>query len=380
MNEEKKSRIIKKTKAFLIDAVKMLFVLTACALIGIWLAVGSRAGSPKRFAQEYFKYYASSNYAKMYEMVQCEEDDFINEDHFSYKYESERLYGGVKKYKFGKAKEEGGKVIYNVKYTTGTGREGTLEIALKKQKKRVYGIFSTWKVNLDNEIAKDCSVGVVSGLSGYIDHISLNSCKSGKSEDGSMDYYFIDRMFKGDHIITLNSENITAYNFSKTVDKSGVQMIIDSSMLELPEKDKDEMYEYAKFLLSSMYGYAMDGNTQFDDFSYMFYSDEGTQERARACFDNLRAATVKEDGAILQQITINNVSVALAEYTYPSDALVDVAYTYSYVARTGRTSISGITKEYDGMGTAMAMIRFKQINGTWRVTDISMPCADYSDE
>lgn len=378
MNEEKKSKVIKKVKSFIIDAVKMLSVLIICALIGIWLAVGSRAGSSKRYAQEYFKYYASSNYSKMYEMVDCEEDDFINEDHFTYKYESERLYGGVKKYKFGKAKEEDGKVIYNVKFTTGTDKEGTLEIALKKQKKHVYGIFSTWKVNLDNEIAKDCSVGVTSGLSGYIDHISLDSCKNGASEDGSMNYYFIDRMFKGDHVITLNCENITSYTFSKTVDRSGVQMIVDPSMLELPQKDKDEMYDYAKFLLSSMYGYAMDGTTQYDDFAYMFNNDEGTQERARACFDNLRAATVKEDGGILQQITINNVSVALAEYTYPSDALVDVAYTYSYVARTGRTSISGITKEYDGMGTAMAMIRFKQIDGIWKVTDISMPCADYS--
>lgn len=380
MNEEKKSKLKKKIKAYAIDAIKMLGVLIICAFLGIWFAVGSRAGSPKRYAQEYFKYYASSNYSKMYEMVDCEEDDFINEDHFTYKYESERLYGGVKKYKFGKAEEKNGKVIYNVTYTTGTDKKGELEIVLKKQKKRVYGIFSTWKVNLDNEIAKDCSVGVVSGLGGYIDHISLDSCKNGKSEDGSMDYYFIDRMFKGDHIITLNSENVTSYTFSKTVDKSGVQMIIDASMLELPQKDKDEMYDYAKFVLSSMYGYAMDGTTQYDDFSYMFYNDEGTQERARACFENLRAATVKEDGGILQQITINNVSVALAEYTYPSDALVDVAYTYSYVARTGRTSISGITKEYDGMGTAMAMIRFKQIDGTWKVTDISLPCVDYSNQ
>ena len=378
MDEEKKAKRKKKIKAFLIDAVKMLAVLMICALIGIWLAVGSRAGSSKRYAQEYFRYYASGNYSKMYEMVDCEEDDFINEDHFTYKYESERLYGGVKKYKFGKSKEKDGKVIYNVSYTTGTGKKGNLEIALKKQKKHVYGIFSTWKVNIDDEIAKDCSIGVVAGLGGYIDHVSLDSCKSSTSEDGSIDYYFIDRMFKGDHMITLNHENITSYTFSQSVKSSGEQMIIDSSMLELPEKDKEEMYDYAKFVLGSMYGFAMDGTTQYDDFSYMFYNDADTQERTRACFDNLRAATVKEDGGILQQITINNVSVALAEYTYPSDALVDVAYTYSYVARTGRTSISGITKEYDGMGTAMAMIRFKQIDGTWKVTDISMPCADYS--
>ena len=92
----------------------------------------------------------------------------------------------------------------------------------------------------------------------------------------------------------------------------------------------------------------------------------------------MRAATVQDDGALLEQITINNVSVALTDYTYPSDALVDVAYTYSYVARTGRTTISGITKEYDGMGTSMATIRYKLIDGTWKVTDISMPCADYS--
>ena len=127
-----------------------------------------------------------------------------------------------------------------------------------------------------------------------------------------------------------------------------------------------------------MYGYAMDGKTQFDDFSYMFYEDTATQETARNCFDSLRAATVQDDGALLEQITINNVSVALTDYTYPSDALVDVAYTYSYVARTGRTTISGITKEYDGMGTSMATIRYKLIDGTWKVTDISMPCADYS--
>lgn len=380
MNVEKKLKIKKKIKYIIIDSAKMLLILAVCALIGIWIAVGRRAGSPKRFAQEYFKYYASSNYSKMYEMVDCEEDDFINEDHFTYKYQSEHLYGGVKKYEFSKAKEKDGKVIYNVTYTTGTDKEGTLEIALKKQKKRVYGIFSTWKVNLDNEIANDCSFGVASGLGGYLDHVSLDSCKNSTSEDGSIDYYFIDRMFKGDHVLTLNRENITSYTFSSSISKSGEQIIVDSSMLDLPEKDKKEMYDYAKFMLSSMYGYAMDGTTQFDDILYMFNNDEGTLERARACFDNLRAATVKEDGGVLEQININNVSVALAEYTYPSDALVDVAYTYSYTARTGRTSISGVTKTYDGMGTSMSMIRFKQIDGTWKVTDISMPCADYSND
>ena len=378
MNEEIKKKKKIDVKGILIDAGKMLLILAVCAVIGIWLAVGSRAGSPERFAREYFKYYASGNYSKMYDMVQCDEDDFINEDHFTYKYESERLYGGVKTYKFSKGAEKSGRITYNVKYTTGTGQDGSLEIVVKKQKKHVYGVFSTWKVNLDNEIAKDCSIGVISGLTGYVDHISLDSCKNGPSEDGTMNYYFIDRMFKGDHVITLNHDNLTSYTFSQSVDKSGEQMIINSSMLELPENDKKEMYDYSKFLLSSMYGYAMDGKTQFDDFSYMFYEDAATQETARNCFDSLRAATVQDDGALLEQITINNVSVALTDYTYPSDALVDVAYTYSYVARTGRTTISGITKEYDGMGTSMATIRYKLIDGTWKVTDISMPCADYS--
>lgn len=374
MNEDKKKRL----KSFAIDAIKMLMILMFCAFLGIWYAVGSRAGSPERFAREYFKYYASSNYSGMYDMVECEEDEFINEDHFTYKYESERLYGGVKTYEFHKTGEKSGKITYNVEYMTGTGQEGELEIVVKRQKKHVYGVFSTWKVSLENEIAKNCSIGIVSGLNGYIDHIPLDSCENGLSEDGTMHYYFIDRMFKGDHVVTLNHENITGYTFSESVDKSGEQMIISSDMLELPEDDKDEMYNYSKFLLSSMYGYAMDGKTQFDDFAYMFYDDETTKETARNCFDNLRASTIQEDGALLEQITINNVSVALTEYKYPSDALINVAYTYSYVARTGRTSISGITKNYDGMGTAMATIRYKLVDGTWKVTDISMPCADYS--
>lgn len=378
MEEEKKAKVKRKIKYFVIDLLKFCGILLVCAIVGIWLAIGTRAGSSLRFAQRYFKYFASNNYSEMYKMVDCKEDDFINEDSFTYKYESNKIYGGIKKYKFQKPVEKDGKIIYTVKFTTGRKKKGSIKIALKKQNKKVYGMFNTWKVNVDDEIASDSSLAITSTVGGYIDHISLDSCKKTSSKDGSMNFYFIDRMFKGDHTVTLNHENLTSYTFTESFDKSGVQAVIDASKLELPETDKKEMYDYSKFVLGSMYGYAMDGKTQFDDFAYMFNNDDNTKQLAKACFDNLRAATVKDDGGLLQQLNINNVSVALASYTYPDDALVDVAYTYSYVARTGRTSISGITSDYDGMGTAMAMIRYKRIDGTWKVIDISMPCADYS--
>lgn len=364
--------------AMLIDFGKIIGLFGLCAMVGIWLAIGTRAGSSLRYAQRYFKYYASSNYEAMYDMVKCEEDDFINEDYFSYKYESEKVYGGIKKYEFDGGVKKGNKVTYTVSYTTGGNKEGTFEIVLEKQSDKVYGIFNTWKVNLDNIIVKDCSVAVPGSVTGYVDHISMDSIRNSKSEDGSISYYFIDRMFKGDHTVTLNENNITSYTFSEAFDESGIQMVIGTDKLKLPEEDRKEMCDYAKFMLSSMYGYAMDGVTQYADIAYMFDSNEDTQAKAQAAFDNLRASTVKDDGGLLKSINISNVSVAVSSYTYPSDALVDVAYTYSYVAQTGRTSISGITKEYDGMGTAMAMIRFKRVNGVWKVTDISIPCADYT--
>lgn len=373
-----KKPVTKKIAAFVIDGLKTVLLLGACAGLGIYLAVGNRAGSPEKYAENYFKYYASNNYSKMYEMVSCKEDHFINEEYFEYKYESEKHPGGIKKYKFSKGKTEGKNISYKVTYTTGGGIEDSMSIVLKKQAKKVYGFFPTWKVDIENEIAHDCSVGVTEGLKGYFDHVSLEDCKNGTSEDGTMHYYFIDRIFKGDHVLFLNQDNLTSYTFSENISDSGEQMIVNSSMLELPEDDKKEMYDYSKLLLSSMYGYAMDGVTSYDDIAYMFYNDEQTQERCRNCFDTLRADTVHEDGSLMKQININNVSVALSDYKYPSDALVSVAYTYSYIARTGRTSISGITQEYDGMGTAMALIRYKFIDGAWKVTDIMMPCADYS--
>lgn len=375
--ESKKSRR-DKIISMLIEFGKSVALFGLCAMIGMWLAIGTRAGSSLRFAQRYFKYYASSNYEAMYDMVKCKEDDFINEDYFSYKYESEKLYGGVKKYEFDDGVRKGNKVTYTVSYTTGNNKKGNFEIVVEKQKDKVYGIFNTWKVNLDDIIVKDCSIAVPSAVTGYVDHISMSGIKSSKTEDGSVTYYFIDRMFKGDHTVTLNENNITTYTFSEDFDSSGTQMVIGTDKLKLPEEDKNEMCDYAKFMLSSMYGYAMDGVTQYADIAYMFDSNADTQAKAQTAFDNLRASTVKEDGGLLKSINISNVSVAISSYTYPSDALIDVAYTYSYVAQTGRTSISGITKEYDGMGTAMAMLRFKRVDGVWKVTDISMPCADYT--
>ena len=378
VNTTGKKTFSKKITALVIDGLKTVVLLGACAGLGVFCAVGNRAGSPDKYAEKYFKYYASNNYTKMYEMVSCKEDYFINEEYFEYKYESEKHPGGIKKYKFGKGKTKGKNVSYKVTFTTGGGIEDDMQIVLKKQAKKVYGFFPTWKVDIENEIAHDCSVGVTEGLKGYLDHVSLEECKNGTSEDGTMHYYFINRIFKGDHVLFLNQDNLTSYTFSENISDSGEQMIINSSMLELPEDDKKAMYDYSKLLLSSMYGYAMDGVTSYDDISYMFYNDEETQQRCRNCFDTLRADTVHEDGSLLKQININNVSVALSDYKYPSDALVSVAYTYSYIARTGRTSISGITQEYDGMGTSMALVRYKYIDGAWKVTDIMMPCADYS--
>lgn len=369
---------LKNIGNILLEMIKMLMLFAVCALIGVWIAIGTRAGSPLRYAQRYFKYYASNNYSEMYKMIKCEESDFINEDYFTYKYESEKVYGGINKYEFDSGVEKDDKMIYTVDYTTGGKKKGTFEIILEKQPEKVYGIFNTWKVSIDNIVVKECSIAVPSKIKGYVDHISMDSIKHSDSEDGTVTYYFIDKMFAGDHTVTLNENNLTSYTFSEDFDSSAMQMVIGMDKLKLPEEDKKEMCEYAKFMLSSMYGYAMDGQTQYEDIAYMFDSNADTQEKAKVAFENLRASTVQEDGGLLKSLNISNVSVAIASYTYPEDALVDVAYTYSYVAQTGRTSISGITKEYDGMGTAMSMLRFKRINGVWKVTDISIPCADYS--
>ena len=117
MNNSKKKE--KKAKRVLGEILKILGMLLCCALLGIYLAIGARASSPKRFAKEFFSYYVTNNYEEMYKMIDCEESQFVNFDTYKTKCEGEKIYGSITGYTLSSPVENGNTVTFVASYTVG---------------------------------------------------------------------------------------------------------------------------------------------------------------------------------------------------------------------------------------------------------------------
>ena len=60
--EKPKKSLKKRITSFFREFLRIAFVLAVCGGLGIFLALGKRASSPYRYAEEYFSYYVTNNY------------------------------------------------------------------------------------------------------------------------------------------------------------------------------------------------------------------------------------------------------------------------------------------------------------------------------
>ena len=377
---EKKS-IGRKIFRVVREIIKIVLILAVCGFIGIFIAVGERAGSSYRFAEKYFTYYITNNYQEMYKMIDGENSDFISFENFQSMCSGEKVYGSMKDYTIGSATKNGDSVTYVVSYyMEGDNNQHTYTITLNKQKEKKYLFFDTWKVSVKRFLVKDFQIKTPAGMKASLDGKDLSKYSDGTSEDGTQDYYRIPVLFTGDHTLMVSSDIVGNISKAVYVRKDDESMELTTKDFKMNSGEQKDIESYSGLLLMNMYTYTMDGVSTFEDkVSKLFAPDEQSQAAARYAFDQLRAAITKEDGSSLRTLDIGTITPYLTTFEYPGKAVVQVDYSYSFTANGGTTILNGIINYYSGDGWASARYTFTLADGAWKVTGIEMPCVNYEE-
>lgn len=377
---EKKS-IKKKILKIIREVLKIASILAVCAFVGVFIAVGQRAGSKFRMAERYFSYYITNNYEEMYKNIDGENSDFISYENFKSMCSGEKIYGSVSDYSIGSATKNGNSVTYVVSYTMNDDNsQHSYTITLNKQKKNKYLFFDSWKVSVKRFLVEDFRVQTPINMKVSLDGKDLEKYSDGTSEDGTQNYYKIPIIFTGDHTLVVSSDTVGSFSKAVYITKEDKNIEMTTSDFKMKSGDQFNIESYSSLLLLNMYTYAMDAVTTFDDkVSKLFASDEQTQERARFAFDQLRQAIQKPDGSSLRTLEIESNKAYLKSFEYPDKAVVQVDYSYSFTANGGATILNGIINHYSGNGWASALMTYRLIDGTWKLTEIEIPCVNYEE-
>jgi hypothetical protein len=377
----RKMKVIGKKKviSFFKELIKIVLTLAVCAGLGIFLALGNRAGSARRFAEEYFSNYVTNNYEGMFDMIEYKESQFINYDNFVNKCEGEKIYGSIKGYSFSKPVKQGDKITYVVTYYIGEDSQAnTYTITLHKQKKHTYLFFSTWKVSTKKMIVSDYSINVPVGTDVKMDGVDISAYKKETSEDGTTDNYIIDELFSGDHTISVNLDATGEITKTQYVMDDNESVTITTNDFAMKPDVQQKLYEYSTFIVKTMYEYAMDKTKNVEDISMLYADTDEAKASAIATYEAISSAIQQPDGASLRMIDIKTLSPAIDSFTYPDRVSVIVKYNYDFSAITGTTTLSGIVDSYDGSGEDTAVVYFNLIDEAWKIVKVDISCIDYS--
>ena len=369
----------KKALSFVKEAVKIIITLAICAGIGIFYAIGERAGSPERYAEQYFSYFVTNNYEKMYEMVDCKESEFINKENFINKCEGEKVYGSITGYKLSKPVEEGDNITYVVTYYIGADKKpNTYTITLNRQKEKTHMFFDTWKVSVERFMIHDYSINVPVGTRVLMDGIDISNYKVGTSEDGTLDNYIVNRIFSGDHTVSVHLDATGEITKTQYVTEETDSILITTNDFAIKPDVQQKLFEYSASIIEFMYQYSMDKTKNSEDLAILYAQTPEAQESAKASFDALTSEISKPDGASMRELDIKTLSPEVVSFTYPDRVTVKVDYDYTFKAVTGTTVLSGIVEEYEGAGKSTAHVYFNLIDNAWKIVKVDLECVDYS--
>lgn len=376
---EKALKILKKIGLILIEIIKMAVIFAICGGIGIFLAVGERAGSSERFAEQYFSYYITNRYEDMYDMIDKSGSGFISYNNFESMCTGEKVYGQIQDYKMGSAVKHGNDVTYVVSYYMYEDPQPySYTITLNRQVPKVYGFFPTWKVSIERFLVKNFKIYTPAGTEMMLDGKKMEAYKHGQTEDGSKDIYKVPNIFLGDHTISVHDAMIGKLTRSIYVEKDEKEYEVTTQDFKLDQGEYENMRDLGSLLLTEMYTSAMDGVSTFENnLSQFFAADEQSQANGKQVFDTIKAKINLEDGTSLRMLNIERAEGTLLSYEYPDKVVLKLDYMYSFEAVRGTSLLSGIISEYSGRGASTAIYTFRLTDGAWKLTELTMPCVSF---
>lgn len=375
---------------------KILAVIAVFGILGIFLALGRWNTSPERLVKEYFGNYIVEDWDAMYQMLDIEESVLINSETFSLMMAAKKQIGTIEDYDFEEVKDSGDTLTYRVTYEiennlptetqaeTQTAEEPDkqteyqMNIVLKKQKRKQYGIFSTWKINIDEDILTECILSVPADVEARLDNQSLDEI-SVETENNNKTYV-LDRVFMGTHLVTVNNLYIDSTSLTVDLKNDEEQIIFPDRLLRMKAKEEDLVKKRAENIVVNMYTVAMKKDKTFKNVSKKFDSEEAVQNEAKVCLEELSKGVAKDDGSVLSRLSFTSMDAYVHSYEYPSRVIVKVDFQYECQYTKGVDYLGDLLGKNKETGEDTATITMTYKNGDWVITGISLRCLEYGEE
>lgn len=211
-----------------------------------------------------------------------------------------------------------------------------------------------------------------------MDGVDIEKYKKSTSEDGTLDNYVVNRIFSGDHTVSVHLDATGEITKTQYVTEETDSILITTNDFAIKPDVQQKLFEYSASIIEFMYQYSMDKTKNAEDLAILYAQTPEAQESAKSSFNTLAAAITKADGAQMKELDIKTLSPEVVSFTYPDRVTVKVDYDYTFKAVTGTTVLSGIVEEYEGAGNSTAYVYLNLIDNAWKVVKVDLECVDYS--
>ncbi len=367
---------IRKNKwvANIIDIGGTVILFAIAAGAGIFVAVGQHAGNAEKYAQRYFEAYITQNWPGMYEMLDIEESEYVNQEAFERMIEAKAIYGEFSGAEVEITKKSGNNAYVDITYEDDNGDKAILSLKMKKQKEKVYKFFSTWKVDGESLVVKNCKINVPSGTTATLDSKELDD-KLINSQDGR-DLYVVNRMFTGEHDFGISTVYIDAYIDTFYVEEDGFEYHVNQQDFELKDEDEEYLEDATAKLVFGMYNNALNEEGT-ESLKTYFGSGKDNLDLLESCYKAMEADISQEDGAMLISMDIASYSTYVFNYSYPDKVEMRVDFNCSYKAKTGRSVASGVRGTYENTAISTCKLIFGLSDEGWVVDEMDVKCIKY---
>lgn len=395
----------KKPVKIITNIITSLLMLGIAAFIGIFLAVGTKEGSPVTFAKEYFDYYVNRNWKIMYDMTDMEESKFVNYESFKKVMKEYAIDSNIEDYTFELTDENDKYAYVDVVYTLkkdealeveidengeavvdsedetidDTEKEHTYSMILKRQDKKILLFYSTWQGFMDNYIVNGCTVEAPESYELKFDGEDIKDCIVGKNEETGDIIYEIGRVFKGEHVITVSSPEFDENDQTVVWEKNLSTYVVPSDQYPIRNDDLKEIKNTTQSIVIAMYNACLN-ESGIDNVKETVKADEDVYANIDAMYEMMMDNVNMADGTTLLNIAFTDYKYEIKDYEYQKKVTCNFIYKCEYTARRARTMIDGVREKYDGKNTALAKVYFEFKDDKWVPVNIDVSLVDYSVE
>lgn len=379
MKKKIKGRLrVRSVVRFMLQLVKSLMLLAIFGGIGMYFAYESKFGNPDKIVDNVYECFAETNWNVLYGMSTIDESKFVNVVTFANGMGNRFAdvdINTIKKKEIDIAEDK--TTTITVTYKRGEVEEKE-ELVLVAEENKVHRFFPKWQLDISGYVRKNLVIDVPAGYDAKLDGIDLSDCDRFYMPSKQIMRYYVGDIFEGQHLLECQKEGMIPINQYVNVLTDDIEYTVDPSMIQM----KGELVDTAKNIVFGMYECALkddqkEKEKKLEDLKKKF-SKKGVKDLVKK-FDELQADAVREDGAYLKIIENVEYDVNLDNFVNGKSVDAIVHFSCTFWAKTARTDVTGIRKDYEGKADSTAIVHFIKKGSKYLATGVEIKCLDYSE-